>query len=275
MGIFRKSAMERLTSPEQLEQRITIISRGGFLGLVAILLLVATALVWAIFGTVSTAVSGDGYLTNDLDGVKVISVTQPGLVESILLGAGDTVKKGDAVLRLTQDGQEFEVISHVEGTIIEMRAAVGQFVAAGTTIGTVSGGGDDYYVFAALPPAAGKRVAAGMPVQVVPATVSQEEYGSMPGTVIEVFDRPVSNAAVQTFLQDEQLTEILTDGEPRVIVLVSLEEDDGTPSGFKWSAGSGPPFAVTPGTLSNAQVIIKEQAPITLVLPYLENVLGR
>lgn len=275
MTIFRDSAMERLTSPEQLDQRIRIISRGNFLGLIAILLLVIAALVWAIFGTVSTTVSGPGYLTNDLEGVSLISAEQPGVVEEVLLRPGDGVKKGDALLRLVQDGKETEVTSLVEGTIIEMRAAEGQFIPAGTAVSTVTSGGDDYFVLALLPPAAGKRIVEGMQVNVVPSTVSQEEYGSMPGTVVGVSERPVSLAEVQTFLQDEQLTEILTGGSPRIVVEISLQEDDSTTSGFKWNTGSGPPFAITPGTLSSAEVIIAEQAPITLVLPYLETLLGR
>lgn len=273
-SIFRKSALERLTSPEQLDKRITIISRGGFLGLLAILFLIVAGLVWGFLGTAVTSVSGEGILTNDKEGVKVIAAPQGGVVKEIYLRPGDQVHAGDAVLRLSLDDHEINLVSYVDGKMVELRATQGEFVSAGTTVGIVTSNSDDFVVLAFLTAADGKKVTEGMEVAVVPATVNQEEYGSMPGTVLSVSEQPVSAAESAAMLQDEQLVELLTDGQPPILIVVDVEEDTSSPSGFLWHNGSGPPFLVTAGTLAAVAVRVKEQRPISLILPDVTQKLG-
>lgn len=273
-SIFRKSAVERLTSPEQLDKRITIIGRGSFLGLLAILFLVISAVIWGLLGTAPTAVSGPGILTNDKDGVKVIAASQSGIVQEILLRAGDEVQAGDVVLRLNQDGTVHDLVSFVNGRIIELRVAEGEFVPSGKTVGTANSQGDDFVVLAFLNASDGKRVSEGMEVSVVPVTVNQEEYGSMPGTVLSVSERPVSSYEPQALLQDEQLVDLLTHGQPPILIVIDVEESDDAPSGFRWHTGSGPPFPVTSGTLASVAVTVREERPISLILPNLGRKLG-
>jgi len=56
-----------------------------------------------------------------------------------------------------------------------------------------------------------------------------------------------------------------TGGAPVEIEVELLR--DRTPSGFKWSTSSGPPTQILSGTLSQADIILAEQRPISLVLP--------
>ena len=56
--IFRKSALEKLTSPEQLDQAITITNPRSWLAVVGIALTIAAALTWGIWGSVPTRVDG-------------------------------------------------------------------------------------------------------------------------------------------------------------------------------------------------------------------------
>lgn len=170
-------------------------------------------------------------------------------------------------MRLSQDDQKIDLFSYVDGEIKELRATYGEYVPPGKTVGIVSGTQDDFVILAYLSAADGKRVTEGMEVAVVPSTVNQEEYGSMPGTVLSVSEQPVSKAESLTLLQDEQLVELLTDGQPPILIVVDVYEDESLPSGFRWNTGSGPPFSVTHGTLASVAVTIKEQRPVSLILP--------
>jgi HlyD family secretion protein len=236
---------------------------------------VLAVLVWAIFGTVVTTVTGNGIVTNDKGGMKVIAAQQAGMVEAVLKQPGEAVRAGDPVLRLLTDGQPSEVASLVDGVIVEMRTTEGEFIPQGATVSTVTSHSADFTVIAFLPAADGKRVVPGMEVEIVPSTVSEEEYGSMSGVVTSVSERPVSGMEVETLLQDEELAVLLTHAEPPILVYVNLFEDATVPSGFRWHAGTGPSFAVTSGTLATIDVIVAEQAPITLILPNLKAILGR
>jgi hypothetical protein len=67
--IFRKSALDRLASPEQLDQLIQITDLRGWLALVALSVLVAVALIWGVAGEILITVDGTGILQDvDADG---------------------------------------------------------------------------------------------------------------------------------------------------------------------------------------------------------------
>ena len=62
--IFRKVALERLSSPEQLDQLVPLTSPIGWAAVVAIAAILAAAIGWSIFGTLPTSVQGSGILVS-------------------------------------------------------------------------------------------------------------------------------------------------------------------------------------------------------------------
>ena len=58
-GIFRKKSIERVSSPEELNDYIRVTSPSVWLVLAALILLLAGILVWSVFGTVD-AHAADG-----------------------------------------------------------------------------------------------------------------------------------------------------------------------------------------------------------------------
>jgi HlyD family secretion protein len=64
----------------------------------------------------------------------------------------------------------------------------------------------------------------------------------------------------------------LTNAAP-IRVVVSLERDLSTPTGYKWSSRRGPEIQIDSNTICSAKVSVKEQAPITLVIPVLKKFL--
>ncbi|MDF2867869.1 MAG: putative efflux pump rane fusion protein, partial [Gammaproteobacteria bacterium] len=55
---------------------------------------------------------------------------------------------------------------------------------------------------------------------------------------------------------------------------IDLIEDQKTYSGFRWTSSQGPNLLIGNGTLATATVTIKEQAPITLIIPALKRFFG-
>lgn len=60
---YRQSALDRLSSPEQLDQLLVATRPQGWLALGALLLLLASALVWASYGTVTTRITAEGIVS--------------------------------------------------------------------------------------------------------------------------------------------------------------------------------------------------------------------
>jgi len=53
-------------------------------------------------------------------------------------------------------------------------------------------------------------------------------------------------------------------------VRVDLIPDSHNASGYKWSTGDGPPTTINSGTLVFGSITIKEQKPITSVIPQIK-----
>lgn len=56
-GVFRKKSIERISSPEQLNDYIRVSNPGIWLLLAAIVILLAGACVWAAFGTIESGIT--------------------------------------------------------------------------------------------------------------------------------------------------------------------------------------------------------------------------
>src|SRR5262249_36552760 len=96
----------------------------------------------------------------------------------------------------------------IAGVIDEVRVRVGDVVAPGTVIATIGevSGTPQFQVVALFGGDMGKRVAAGMDVDVHPVTVRREEHGAMIGRIKEVTERSVSEHEVNAILRNSTLT---------------------------------------------------------------------
>src|SRR6185295_8977880 len=100
--IFRKVALERLSSPEQLDQLMQVTDPKGWFALGALGLLLLTSLAWGVFGSIPTQAHGEGILLRQ-GGVSSLVAAENGQVEEILVGVGDVIEKGQVVARIRQE----------------------------------------------------------------------------------------------------------------------------------------------------------------------------
>jgi HlyD family secretion protein len=118
--IFRKVALERLSSPEQLDQLVPLTSPIGWTAVVAIAAIVAAAIGWSIFGTLPTSVNGSGILVSR--GGHVFDAMAPfagTLIE--VANIGTVVKKGDRLASL-DDTELRQNLVHAEEVVKEKQA---------------------------------------------------------------------------------------------------------------------------------------------------------
>jgi hypothetical protein len=59
-SIFRKESLERLSSPERLDQLMQVVSPRSWLPLVALGSIVGVAVIWSIYGRIPITVEGQG-----------------------------------------------------------------------------------------------------------------------------------------------------------------------------------------------------------------------
>lgn len=269
--IFRQVALERLSSPEQLDQLMRVTTPRGWLALLALIGLIVTVAAWSISDTIPTEVLGRGIL---IRGGRLLSVVAPapGQVEALDVRVGDLVQPGQVIARVrplaAAEGQRAaEIASAYGGRVVAVGAVQGGIVEAGGALVTLEDAVQPLEAVVYMPAANAKNVQPGMEVQVSPTNVSRQEYGFLRGRVRSVAAFPSTFQSMMLVMANDQLvSEFLADGTP-IEIRVDLEPDPLVSSGYRWSSPAGPPLAIDSGTLCVTTITLSEQRPINLVLP--------
>jgi len=407
--IFRKVSLDRLSSPEQLDQLLQVTTPIGWISLIALIALLASAVIWGVFGTIPTKVIGVGILIKSGGVFKVIPESA-GHVSDIRVHVGDFVRKGQIIARVAQpdildklrdsrmnlvelekqhdliyqyrtediklqldsieekrkylklsiiskesqlkwleerketqkqllkeglitkqtlndteqkiaslkvdikqthnelhelsirelqsNNQREQDLLNIQqkiniqkttiaslednldsntkvacsytGRVLEIMVDVGDFVRPDSTILNLELVGKDIKLLEAkiyVPAMDGKKIRPGMNAQISPSTVKREEFGFIRGSVISVSEFPATHEGMLRTLNNENLVRMLAGKGAPVEVTVDLIPDSNTLSGYKWSSPKGPPMRVHSGTMCSSNIIVKEQSPISLVIP--------
>lgn len=274
--VFRQVALERLSSPEQLDQLMQVTSPKGWLALLAVGGLVAAALLWSIFGTIPAQMAGQGILLRT-GGVANIFVASDGQIKKIHVHVGDVVRAGQVVARLapTDATENSRVISPYSGRVIEIQAGEGSVVSEGTPLLSLepnqSNAAADAVVY--VPAAEGKKIKPGMEVQISPSTVKREEFGFILGRVTAVGEFPASRQGMLRVLGSEELVDKFAAIDTPIEVQVELLPDATSASGYQWSS-KAPDITIANGTLCSAQIVVERRRPLSMVLPLLKETMG-
>lgn len=414
--LFRKVALDRLSSPEQLDQIMRVTSPMAWAALAASMVLVVMATIWGIYGTIPTKVMGQGILVEKGSLFDVVGMGE-GQVIDVFVEVDDSVEEGEVIARISQPdiqhkldeaqrtldhlleertfinqlGSEIhssrrqhiaqqrktlkdsiklsetrlddlherveqhaqllkkgivarktyldakaeynaalqdvlkyreqlaslpttsfqatserrkeqidverriihaeeeldsikdklelasQVVTPKRGRVNEVFKAPGAFLRMGEAILNLEtySPDDNFYVSAYFSPDQGKRISPGMTMLVAPSVAKREEYGVVIGEVVSVSAFPASPRGMMHILENEKLVELLSQNGPPIKVRAKLLKDESSISGFKWSSGRGAPVTLQSGTMCQAEVVVEEQRPVSLLIPYLKKaVLG-
>src|SRR5262245_58008329 len=258
--MFRQEALEKLSSPEQLDQLLKVTSPKGWLALLGLSGLIGAVIIWSVVGSIPSTIKGEGILIRG-EAVQLIDTPQTGRVGKIAVKAGDNIQANQLIGTITTDTGDVEVRSPRAGRVLELRVSEGSFVPTGTVLVSFELAQEDLEAVLYLPASEGKKVHPGMDVQVSPSTVSQQEYGVLRGRVKSVSDYPATVQGMYRVLGSDELVRALSREGAPIEVRVELFKAD-TPSGYQWSSQSGPPTSVQGGTFCAATIILGQRQPI-------------
>jgi HlyD family secretion protein len=169
-----------------------------------------------------------------------------------------------------------QIVAVYSGRVVEIGANLGQVLNAGARLASIElqEPGGDLVCVTYFPVRDGKRIRAGMRVQVTPDTVKRERFGGILGTVSSVSAFPVTKEGAALLLGNPDVAARLLKDEPQIEVVVELEKDTSTYSGYKWSSSGGPRLPITAGTTASGRVTVEMRAPVTYILPFLRATSG-
>src|SRR5258708_22526026 len=185
--LFRKSSLDRLASPEQLDQLMQVTTPRGWLaalGLCALMLVVGA---WGVFGSIPTTIPSQGILIRG-SGIQTVQAAATGQIAAINVQPGDNVVPEQVIATIQTSDQTapIEVKSTVTGRVLELRVNVGSFIQMGTPLLSMELSAEPLRAIVYVSPVAGKKLHPGMTVQIAPSTVRKEEYGLILGKGLSV-----------------------------------------------------------------------------------------
>jgi HlyD family secretion protein len=105
---YRKAALAKLSSPEELDRLVTVTSSRSWIALLTLCGTLVVVVVWAFFGAVPVTISGPGILVGT-GGIAEVSALGAGMVREISVREGDRVEAGAVVAVVDQTLMENEI----------------------------------------------------------------------------------------------------------------------------------------------------------------------
>jgi HlyD family secretion protein len=111
--LFRKEAIDRLSSPEQLDQLVEVVNPKAWVPLVGLGLLIFAGGLWGIFGRLPLNVTGQGVLVRPRRVVQ-LQVPAGGRVIDLTVQPGDAVEAGQVLGTIDQSATEQQLAQEQE-----------------------------------------------------------------------------------------------------------------------------------------------------------------
>jgi len=108
-SIFRKAALERLSSPEQLDYLMSITSPVAWIALAAVGVIALLIILWGFIGFIPAKVSGKGILLRG-GSVFDVSAGSDGVITDLAVKPGDVVQAGQSIATISQSGLELKIV---------------------------------------------------------------------------------------------------------------------------------------------------------------------
>lgn len=106
--IFRDKALEKLSSPDNINELVSVTSRRSWLALFALAGITFALILWSIFGKLSKTVSGQGILIQ-AGGIAEVNVLSAGVIDSVFVKEGQPVNVGTPIALIADPSLEIQV----------------------------------------------------------------------------------------------------------------------------------------------------------------------
>ncbi len=261
--IYRKEALAKVSSPEELDRLMQITSVRAWLILGGVACVLSIALLWGVFGRLTTTVAQTGTLTLS-NPIVVVAATDAGRIMVMSTQPNDVVKAGQIVGKIvaSADNTAKDVISPVNGRVVVVRAPVGASVSLGTPLLSVesfdSSNAQPLQAIIYVALSDGQQIQKGAAVQIEPYTAPHDQYGYLLGTVESVAAFASVREEMLTVLKDSSRVDDLISKGQVFEVRISLKP--ATEDGYVWSTAHRPDFAIVSDTPCAVTIIVRSES---------------
>lgn len=265
--LYRKSALERMASPEQLDKALKVTSPLSWLSLGGVTLIIVVTAIWSVVGRIPVTITTNGIIASPVN-TNAVYTENAGTVDSVYVSVGDEIRPGDEVALLeVSDGSAYTIKSDQIGTASAVDILAGDTVGQGFPILYVSPEAASRQVVVCYVNVADvKKISRGMPAYVYLNSADSQRYGHMKARVINIDEYAASNKGMNYVLgEDNNLSSFFTSSGAVAAVTCELSLSEESASGYAWSNKKGKELNVTNGSLVSVKIIIEEISPIKML----------
>lgn len=233
---------DTLQSPEQLADHLRVTYVPTYLLAAAAIVLLGAFIVWGILGSVSDKAYYSGVVF-PAQGTTDITLPNKGIVRSMLVHNGDSVRQGQTVAMVSIGDSHSFLTSRVNGLVISTKADNEPFEAFDPIVSVVDGTSaspqsNQTQLIAYADNEAQRALRVGMEAQVWPANEKRDEIGYVKGRITQVVRYPADADDVRQTLKSNILTKRLLEQSDVVYeVRIELLRDPADPTCYDWSFG--------------------------------------
>ena len=292
--LYRKSALEKISSPEQLDKALTVTSPLSWIALLAVTAVIVVTVIWSFVGTIPVTVTTSGIVASPVS-TNAVFCPETGTIMAILVSPNSEIGINDPVATyMTGNGDVKTIYSDQFGIVTEIIAKRGSTennkdsqqnqneqkngkINQGSELLRISPkAGSQQVIVCYVDLADAKKIRRGMEVNISLNIKESNTYGHMRGRVINMDSYAASTEGMNYVLgpNNNVASTFRKDNKAVVAVTCELLPDSKTVSGYFWSNAKGGNLEVTNGTLVNAKVIVEEVHPITKLFAKLKEIWG-
>jgi len=265
--LFRKEAVDNLSSPERLDSRLRVVTPKFWMPLLAVGLLLMAALVWSFLGRISVHIEGRGLLMRSQH-VQELRTPATLVVKRVLVQPGMFVRKDQPIaeVELPQESGRAEaqtLKAPIEGMLLDSVLKEGRRLKQDDlygAIGTYSADNQTQTCIVFLKLNEGQLAAMDLRAFVVPEVARSADRGAIEARVVYVRPIPVSIENLQEMFDDKILAEMLVGTDRLSKVIVEL------PSATRRTP-DGKIVPVASGTLSSVRIEIERKPAAAFLFP--------
>lgn len=263
--LYRKSSLEKLSSPDQLDTMLKISSPMSWLALLGATTVVVVTLIWAFVGRIPMTVSTTGIVTSP-DSTNSVYFNASGTVVSVFVSKGDKIYEKDELMELETDrGERVKLISDQVGYVSEIVKPEGSVVTQNSEAVRVSPKTEAQQVVVCyVLTEDAQKVTRGDEAYISLSSSDSKSYGHMVGRVINIDAGAVSADAQKKVLgTDNNLSRAFSsEGKAVTAVTCELYPSSNSASGFYWSNTKGEQLMVNNRDMCSVKIITKQVRPI-------------
>lgn len=274
--LYRKSSLERISSPEQLDKVLKVTTPLSWLVLIGVTLIVLVTVIWSVVGTIPVTITTKGIVSSHV-GSNAVYIEETGTVVSVRVRVGEDLHLGDPVMTYKNSSNEIVIVySDQVGTVTSLAVKNGDTMNPGSEIIRVTpSAAGSQIVVCYVPLAQAKKLERGMKVNVTLDSQDSQSYGNMVARIINIDAYAASTTGMSSVIgSGNNLESTFTKEGAVVSVACELYPDSDTVSGYYWSNDKGASVAVTNGSLVTAKIVTEEVKPITKLFSKLSEIWG-